>query len=427
MPEVGFVNLFVVALVAFAVPLCLGLAPRLRLPAPVVEILGGIVLGPGVLGWVHADLPVQVLSVVGLAFLLFLAGLEIDLSALHGRSLAIALAGFGLTLVLGLATGFLLGGLGWVRSPVLVAITLSATSLGLVVPVLKDAGQVNGPVGRNVVVAASVADFGAVLLLSLFFSASGSGTGTGGRLVLLAAFVLLVVVLALAVRRAGRSMRLGEVLVRLQDTTAEIRVRGCVALLLAVVALASRFGLETILGAFVAGAVLGLVDRDAMSHPRLRAKLDAIGYGFLVPVFFVASGVRLDLRGLLAEPSALARVPVFLVALLLVRGLAALPYLPVAGPRATTAAGLLQATSLPFILTATQIGVASSLMTPVTAAALVTAGLLSVLLFPTGALALLRGAPSDGGSRRPEQAMAQAPPGQSNGVSRNGAGTGPRR
>ena len=408
MPDVGFVNLFVVALVAFAVPLGLGLAPRLRLPAPVVEILAGIVLGPGVLGWVHADLPVQVLSVVGLAFLLFLAGLEIDLSALHGRPLLIALAGFGLTLVLGLATGFSSGGVGWVRSPLLVAITLSATSLGLVVPVLEDAGQVDEPVGRNVVVAASVADFGAVLLLSLFFSASGSGN-IGGRLVLLAAFVLLVIVLALAVRRAGRSMRLGEVLVRLQDTTAEIRVRGCVALLLAVVALASRFGLETILGAFVAGAVLGLVDRDAMSHPRLRSKLDAIGYGFLVPVFFVASGVRLDLRGLLAHPSALARVPVFLAALLVVRGLAALPYLPVAGPRATAAAGLLQATSLPFILTATQIGVALSLMTPVTAAALVTAGLLSVLLFPAGALALLRGAPSDAGARHPEQAMADAP------------------
>src|ERR671939_711565 len=116
MPDVGFVNLLVVALVAFAVPLGLGLAPRLRLPAPVVEILAGIVLGPGVLGWLHADLPVQVLSVVGLAFLLFLAGLEIDLSALHGRSLLIALAGFGLTLVLGLATGFLLGGAGWVRN-----------------------------------------------------------------------------------------------------------------------------------------------------------------------------------------------------------------------------------------------------------------------------------------------------------------------
>jgi Kef-type K+ transport system membrane component KefB len=146
-----------------------------------------------------------------------------------------------------------------------------------------------------------------------------------------------------------------------------------------------------------------------MSHPRLRAKLDAVGYGFVVPVFFVASGVRLDLHGLLADPAALARVPVFLLALLAVRGLAAAPLLPSAGTRGTTAAGLLQATSLPFILTATQIGLATSLLSPVTAAALVTAGLLSVLLFPTGALALLRGQPTVDAVRAPYAVDAAEP------------------
>jgi Kef-type K+ transport system membrane component KefB len=133
-----------------------------------------------------------------------------------------------------------------------------------------------------------------------------------------------------------------------------------------------------------------------MSHPRLRAKLDAVGYGFVVPVFFVASGVRLDLTGLLADPAAAVPVPAFLLALLAARGLAALPLLPSAGTRATMAAGLLQATSLPFILTATQIGVATSALSPVTAAALVTAGLLSVLLFPAVALAVLRSRPDVG-------------------------------
>src|SRR5918911_3954391 len=113
MPDVGFVNLFVVALVAFAVPLGLGLAPRLRIPAPVVEILAGVVLGPGVLGWVHADLPVQVLSVVGLAFLLFLAGLEIDLHAVRGRPFVLAVAGFGITLVLGVTAGVGFRAAGW--------------------------------------------------------------------------------------------------------------------------------------------------------------------------------------------------------------------------------------------------------------------------------------------------------------------------
>ena len=191
-------------------------------------------------------------------------------------------------------------------------------------------------------------------------------------------------------------------------------MRAAVALLLGLVAVASRFGLETILGAFVAGAVLALVDRDGMSHPQLRTKLDAVGYGFVVPVFFVASGVRLDLRGLLADPAALARVPVFLAALLVVRGLAALPLRRQLGARATSAAGLLLATSLPFILTASQIGVATGALSAVNAAALVCAGLLSVLLFPAGALALLRPPGRARPEPAPEPAVAEhAQPGDS--------------
>jgi Kef-type K+ transport system membrane component KefB len=390
MPDVGFGNLFAVALVAFGVPLLLGLAPWLRVPGPVLEIVAGVVLGPAVLGWVDADLPVRVLAVVGLAFLLFLAGLEIDVQALRGRPFLTALAGFAITLVLGVLIGAVFSAVGWVASALLLAVTLSATSLGLVVPVLKDAGQTGTPIGQAVVLAASVADVGAVLLLSLFFSAR-PGTGAGTRAVLLAGFGVLVAVLAWALLRSRRSRRVGEALSRQQDTTGEVRVRACVALLLGLVAVASRFGLETILGAFVGGAVLAFVDRDAMSHPRLRAKLDAVGYGFVVPVFFVASGLQLDVRGLLADPAALARIPAFLAALLVVRGAAALPLLPSAGGRATAAAGLLQATSLPFILTATQIGVATSVLSPVTGAALVAAGLLSVLFFPATALVLLRG------------------------------------
>ena len=179
-------------------------------------------------------------------------------------------------------------------------------------------------------------------------------------------------------------------LARLQDTTAEIRVRVAVVLLIGLVTLAAHFGLETILGAFMAGAVVGLVDRDASSHPRFRIKLEAIGYGFLIPVFFVSSGVRLDLSGLVHSPSALARVPVFLVALLVVRGVPALLYLRRIGRGPTVATALLQATSLPFIVTAARIGVDAGSIDEVTAAALVCAGLLSVLIFPAVALTVLR-------------------------------------
>jgi Kef-type K+ transport system membrane component KefB len=200
------------------------------------------------------------------------------------------------------------------------------------------------------------------------------------------------------------------VLVRLQDTTAEIRVRCAVLLLVAFTVLAQKFGLESILGAFLAGAIVGLVDRDSSSHPGFRTKLEAIGYGFLIPVFFVSSGIRLDLTGLLHNPSALVRVPVFLLALLVVRGLPALLGLRTNGPRATLALGFLQATSLPFIVTATQIGVALGKITAVTAAALVCAGLLSVLIFPLLALGLLRGGKSEPGPESAEAGAAEAGP-----------------
>ena len=322
MPDVSFLNLFIVCLIAAAAPLALGFAPRLRLPSVILEIVAGIVLGPSVLGWVKIDLPVQILALIGLAFLLFLSGLEIDAHRLRGRLLRLALLGYLITLALGVPIGLGFHAIGWVRSPLLLAIALSATSLGLIVPVLKDARQSEGEVGQTAIVAATVADFSAILLLSLFFSASGGSTGS--RLVLVIAFAVLVGITGLVVSRAGRSMRLGAVLLRLQDTTAEIRVRFAVVLLIAFTALAERFGLESILGAFLAGVVVSIVDRDSASHPRFRTKLEAIGFGFLIPVFFISSGIRLDLKGLLDNPSALLRVPIFLLALLLVRGIPAL-------------------------------------------------------------------------------------------------------
>jgi Kef-type K+ transport system membrane component KefB len=159
--------------------------------------------------------------------------------------------------------------------------------------------------------------------------------------------------------------------------------------------LAERFGLESILGAFLAGVVVSVVDRDSTSHPFFRAKLEAVGFGFVIPVFFVSSGIKLDLQGLLDSPSALLRVPVFLVALLVMRGVPALLYVRTLGRRPALAAALLQATSLPFIVAATQIGVELGNLSAVTAAAIVSAGLLSVLIFPAVALSLLR-EPSDG-------------------------------
>ena len=389
MSEIDFSGLVVVAAVAFSVPLLLGLAPSLRLPAVVLELVAGIAIGPSGLGWVELDQPIEVLSLIGLAFLLFLAGLEIDFERLRGHKIAVTATGFAVSFGIALIAAFALQGVGQVDTPLLVAIILVATSLGVVVPVLKDAGRASSDLGQLVIAAASIADFGAVILLSLFFSREATSTAT--KLVLLGGFLLVAGAFVLALVGAERSQRLSDVLLRLQDTTAQIRVRGAFLLLIVFVALAESVGLEVILGAFLAGAVLSLVDRDRMmTHPAFRAKLEAVGFGVFIPVFFVASGIQFDLGALFGSASTVARVPLFLLALVLVRGLPALLYRRTLGDRQTAVAALLQATSLPFIVAASMIGIELGLLDEATGAALIAAGLLSVLVFPLVALTLLR-------------------------------------
>jgi Kef-type K+ transport system membrane component KefB len=388
MPDTGFDNLFIVALIALLAPLATAALPGVRVPAVVVEILAGVVLGPDLLGAVEADLPVEVLSVIGLAFLLFTVGLELDVRSLRGTALRLAVVGYAVSVALGLGVGSLATAAGWVSSPVLLAVALSATSLGLVVPVLKDSGDADSTTARLTVAAATLADVAAILLLTLLFSEETSGIGA--RVVLLTTFVGVVAVVATAVLVTERWTPLTVLVERLQDTTAEIRVRGAVVLLLGFVVLAQRFGLEAILGALLAGAVVGAVDRDTSSHPHFRTKLDAIGFGFVIPVFFVTSGIRLDVDGLVSDPGALVRMPVFLLALLVVRGVPAVLYRRRISGRETAAAGLLQATSLPFLVTATMIGTELGVISAVNAAALVGAGVVSVLVFPAVAMTLLR-------------------------------------
>ena len=389
MPNVSFFGLLIVAIVAFLAPLLLGLTPARRLPAIVLEIVAGIIIGPSVLGWVKVDLPISILSVLGLAFLLFLAGLEVELERLRGRLLVFVGSGFLLSLGLALLVGYGLYVAGQVVSPLLIAIILVATGLGIVIPVLKDAGESNSDFGQLVIAGAMFAEFGSIILLSLFFSREATSTMT--KLVLLGGFVLLAAGFAFVVLRLERSMRIAAVLLRLQDTTAQIRVRGAFMLLVAFVALASLLGLETILGAFVAGVILRFVDGDRMmTHPQFRQKLEAVGFGVFIPVFFVTSGIRFDLAALISSPATILRVPVFLVALLLVRGVPALLYRPLVGSRRAIVAGLLQATSLSFIVAASQIGLELGLITKATGAALIAAGLLSVLIFPLLALTILR-------------------------------------
>ena len=197
-------------------------------------------------------------------------------------------------------------------------------------------------------------------------------------------------------------MRIRAGLRRLEDTTAQIRVRAAIVLFVGFAAAAESLGLEVILGAFIAGTIISLLDRDeVMTHPDFRRKLEAMGFGFFIPVFFVTTGVRYDLDALLAEASSLAMLPIFWVALVIVRGLPALLYRRVLDGRRVIVAGLMQATSLPFIVAATAIGLELGLVDPAESAALIGAGLLSVLIFPLLGLTLLRGGEPAGAQAEP--------------------------
>jgi Kef-type K+ transport system membrane component KefB len=401
MPAVHYTNLLIVVAVGLLAPLTLGFLPRLRLPAIVLELVLGIVIGPSGLGWVKPDLPVSILALIGLAFLLFLAGLEFDVERLRGRILKLAALGFTMSFAIAIILGLGLKAGGFVKSPLFVAIVLVSSSLGVIVPVLKDSNNVSSSFGQLVIAAASIAEFGAIILLSLFFSGKGS-TSTAGTLILFGVFGLVVAAVGVAIASVERSINLSRVLRRLQDTTAQIRVRATFVLLIGFTALADQVGFETILGAFAAGALLSLIDRDkAMTHPQLRLKLEAAGFGVFIPVFFVTSGLRFDLNALFASPSTVARVPLFLLAIYLARGLPAIVYVRLLGRSLSVIAGVLQTTSLTFTVAATQIGLQLGVVTPASAAGLVAAGLLSVVISPALALVLLRREQPDSSSKSP--------------------------
>jgi len=267
----AFDGLLIVMTVAFAAPFCLGLVPSVKLPSVVLEIAAGVVIGPAVLGIVEIDQTIEVISLLGLAFLLFLAGLEVELDKLRGPALRLPAVGFLLSLAIALGVSLGLEASGLIETPLLVAIVLCATSLGVIIPVLKDAGEVSTRFGTLVVAAGSIADFGAIILLSLFFSGEG---GVGSTAVLIGALALLAVAALVVIRGAAHSMAIRADLVRLQDTTAQIRVRAAIVLLVGSAAVAESLGLEVILGTFIAGALVALVDRDEKAtHPEFRLKL----------------------------------------------------------------------------------------------------------------------------------------------------------
>jgi Kef-type K+ transport system membrane component KefB len=385
---VSFTGVLVVGIVSVLVPVILGFVPALTVPGAVLEVIAGIVIGPSVLGWVHIDVAITVLADLGLGMLLFLAGLEIDVAGLRGPLGRLAGVGFAASVVLGIGAGFALTGAGLGGRPLFLAVVLMSTSAGLLLPLLKDAGEEATRFGQLVMAAAALAEVATILLLSLLFSAASRTTAS--RLASLAIFLCLLGALALALSRVRRLDALERLLDRLENRSAQLRVRVTLTLALAFGVLAYQFGFASILGAFAAGLLVRATDLTGPHpHPQFELKLQGIGFGFLIPIFFIATGIKFDLRALVSHPSALVEVPVFLLALLAVRGLPAVAFVRMFGRRRAVVAGLMEATSLTFVIVATQIGVAARLISTATSASLLAAGLLSAAIFPTVALRLL--------------------------------------
>jgi Kef-type K+ transport system membrane component KefB len=376
-------TLLVVLFVAAIAPLFNELPIRLRLPLVVLELLFGVAIGPHVLDLVETGGALRTLSALGLSFLFFLAGLDLEFSKLRGPPLQRGLLGWGLSIALALALTHALQAAGLVSDPVLVAVALSTTAIGTLLPILREGGELETDFGRFVLGAGAIGEFGPIVLFSLIVAGE---QGVAVRSGLLATFVFIALACAVVALRL-RETRVIEVLARTLQSTSQLPVRLSMFLLGALVVLADELGLDILLGAFAAGSLVGLIARGPGAAP-FRQKLDALGFGFLIPIFFVMSGAQIDLPALFAGTRSLVRVPLFVALLLVVRGAPALLYRRELAPAERRLLALFSSTTLPLIVVITEVGKATGRMLPENAAALVGAGILSVLLFPLVALSV---------------------------------------
>jgi Kef-type K+ transport system membrane component KefB len=385
--SIGELNsLLIIFAIGAASPFFCEWVPRIRLPLVVLEIGLGVVVGPQVLAWAASGPIIQILSNFGLAFLFFLAGFDVDFRAIRGRPLTLAAVGWLMSFVLCLGVGYGLQGLGVIDSGLIVGAAMTTTALGALMPILRDAKELPTRFGAYAVAAGAMGEFGPILLIALVLS-TGEGEH-GGSPILLLAFTAIILVAVLAALRV-RPPRVIVVLQAKMHTSAQLPVRVSVLVLASLVILARQFGLDAILGAMAAGVLVALASPGEHGEA-LRHKLEAIGFGFFVPIFFVTTGLRYDLHALLSSGSALAQLPLFMAMFLVVRGLPALLVRRDLDGPGRIALALVSATQLPLVVAIAEVGQRSGQLQPETAASLVGAGMVSVLLFPLVALALRR-------------------------------------
>ncbi|WP_243057446.1 cation:proton antiporter [Nocardioides sp. SR21] len=380
--DTGLKALLLVSIVSAAAPFICALLAPLRIPQVVVLIVGGVLIGPDVGGWAERD-SIELVANVGLGFLFLLAGYELELGHFRERSGALAIAGWAVSAVAAVTIVGLLTLNGFVHAFVPVALALTTTALGTLLPILRDNDMLDGPLGRMIMPAGAVGEFLPIVGIAVFLGSQGRLYG------LLSLVVMCGLALALAwVPRIALLRRFETVSREGEHATSQTTLRLTVMLLFGLLVFASDFGLDVVLGAFLAGVVLrrwAPGDVDALEH-----KLDAVGYGFFIPVFFVFSGMGLDIDSIMEAP---ARLFVFFGLLLAVRGVPALfLYRRELDGRQRVQMMLLTATSLPLMVALSEVGLDSGHMLPENAAALVGAGVLSVMVFPGIAVALNRSA-----------------------------------
>lgn len=353
----------------------------LPIPVVVLELLLGIVVGPEVLNLAQPDDFIEFFASLGLGLLFFFAGYEIDLDRIRGVPLRLAILGWVVSLALAYALGGILAAAGIVLSLLFVGTAMCTTAIGTLIPILSDAGELKTPFGTYLLAAGAIGEFGPILLITLFFSTTNPATSA----LLLVAFVVVAVVAAVVATRSV--VRGWDVLERTLETSGQIAIRGSVFVVFALAALASELGLDLLLGGFVAGIIvrLALKGREV---PVFESKLTAVGYGFLIPFFFVTSGLKFDVAAL-GDPEALAKLVMFLVLFLVVRGTPAmLLYRAVLDRRDRMALACFSSTQLPLVVAITTIAVEEEEMLSSTSAALVGAAIVSTMVFPLVGLRL---------------------------------------
>src|SRR5918994_3957160 len=373
-----------VAAITFA-----ALPSRIVPPVVVLELLLGILIGPQVLGLAQSDEFTEFFGNLGLGMLFFFAGYEIDFARLRGRPLLLAGAGWVVSLALAYGVGGALAAAGVVLSLFFTGSALATTAIGTLIPILRDAGDLRTPFGTNLLAAGAAGEFGPILLVTLILS----GSQPLHEAVLLVGFTVLAVVLALiSIRFAGRAW---PVIERAHESSAQPAVRIVVVLIFGLVTLAASLGLDILLGGFVAGMITRLALRGRELDV-FESKLTAVGYGFLIPFFFVTSGMAFNAEELFTDAAALLKLPLFVALFLIVRGVPALLlYRRVFPVRDRAALGFFCATELPLVVAITTLALDGGHMHESTAAALVGAAIISTLAFPLIGLRLRRDRPKE--------------------------------